>query len=444
MGASAPKAKQRSFVFDVFTVATTRVAVTVLSLLGGILVARLLGAEGKGLVTALMVGPTLVLAFSELGVVRATAYHIGRKTFPIERIVGALPLIGLGAALLGAGACLVYFKATWLPSYNWVLVSLTIAMIPLMILRSYATGVFLGVQQIANFNRATWLSPFLRLVFIVVLAGGLGWGAYGVMAAEWIAVCAISIYAAVLVRRVAPLRFQLDFELASQLVRLGASFAVSIFIMTLMHKVNIVLLQRLSPLSDLGVYSVGANLAEYIWQIPGAMAAVIFSRGANAKDPDAYTEKVLVLFRFTLLAGVFGGGAVALAGPILIPMLYGPEFARSAPVLWALLPGVMAFMTYKVLNYDLAARAKPRMAIYMAVPALLLNIALGLWLIPQFGVMGAAAASSITYVSASMLYLLLYCRELRLNPISVLTYRTQDFEFLRQRLPLHLLRKGSS
>ena len=436
---SKPAATQ-SFFHDVLAVGTTRVSVMVVSFLTGVLVARLLGAEGKGLVAALTVAPAIVVTICDLGLMHATAYHIGRRTLPIERIVGALLSIGLLASLLAVAACLVYFRVTWLPEYTWLLVALATATIPMAIFRSYAIGVFLGRQQIANFNRAHWIGPLIRLALVVALVALLGWGAGGVLVAQLLAGAVIGVYALKLVRRLAPLRMSIDLEASRHLISLGLSFAASLFVMTLLYRINIVLLQHLGTLEELGVYTVGANLAEYIWQIPSALTAVVFSRGTNSKDPDRYSGKVLILFRITLLAAVIGSLAVAIAAVVLVPLLYGPQFEASVAVLWVMLPGVTAFIVYKVLNLDLAARGKPRIAMAMSIPALALNIGLGLWLIPRYGAIGAGAASSLTYVAAALLFLFLYCRELGITVAQALTFRKEDFRFLLSRLPLRRLR----
>lgn len=431
---SAPT--RRSFFHDVFSVATTRVAVLVMTAAGGVLIARLLGVEGKGLVTAVLVAPTIVVSFCDLGLTHAAAFHIGRKTFPLDRIVGALALIAGGAALLGSLACLIYFRATWIPDYSIALVALATASIPLTIIRNYSTGVFLGVGQIKNFNRANWAVPFTRVVFIVLFAWVLAFGALGVVAANLASAAVMAAYSLFMVAKIAPLRFKLDVEVANKLVRLGVVFAAALFIMTLLYRINIVMLQQLGSLSQIGIYSVGANLAEYIWQIPTAMMAVVFSRGANAEDPDSYSRKVLVLFRITLVVAICGALGVAVAGPIAIPLLYGEDFAGSAHVMWAMLPGVTAFTAYKVLNMDLAGRGKPHVAIAMSVPALLLNVALCFWLIPIWGAVGAGLASSFTYCLAALIYLLLYCRVVRIPLGEALRFSLRDLQFAAQHIPL--------
>ncbi|MEM9750974.1 MAG: oligosaccharide flippase family protein, partial [Pseudomonadota bacterium] len=334
---------RRSFLSDVFSVARTRAAVLVMNVASGVLVARLLGAEGKGLVAALTVAPAMILILCELGVVHSAAFHIGKKSASLDRVFGSLLMIGVVTTLFGVAICALYFKATWLPAYNWALVGLAIGTIPAAVFRSYASGVFLGTERIQLFNRASWIPPLTRLVLILALTGALGFGAYGAIGAQLAAGVAMALYAASLLRGLSSARPRFEWETTRAIASLGVSFAISLFLMTMLYKINIVLLQRMNTLEELGVYTVGANLAQYIWQIPAAMTAVVLSRGANAADADAYTKKVLVLFRLTIIVGVLGAGAIALAGPILIPLVYGESFAPSAQVLAAMLPGVTAF-----------------------------------------------------------------------------------------------------
>ena len=439
MSASGPTAdeepKRRSFLRDVVSVAQTRVAVFVLSFVSSVLTARLLGAEGKGLVVALTVVPSIIVTLSELGVRQATAYHIGRRTYPVDALIATLiPLILLSSALAMAIAIIV-FELTWLPEYNWTLIALVIMIIPAKIAQSYASGVFLGAERIVHFNRVSWVPALTRLSFIVILVAGLQLGASGVIAADVIAALSMTAYAGYLLSKIAPIRIGFDAKIALELVRLGLIYAVSLFTITLLYRVNVVILQRLSTLEEIGVYNIGANIAEYIWQVPAVMGAIIFSRSANAKDTLEFTRKLLVLFRATFAVSVVLAVAIAIVGPFLIPMLYGPDFARSPAVLMSMLPGITAFIAIKTLAMDLAGKGKPWIMLTIVAPALVLNTGLAIWLVPQYGAIGAGVASSITYTLAGIAYTSLYAHVLKLRFADIVIYRKSDFLFLADRLP---------
>lgn len=430
-----------SFFSDVLKIGLTRVAVVGMTVLTGVLIARLLGAEGRGLVAVLTVVPVIIVTASDFGVKQSAAYFIGRKVLSTETVVGSFLFVGSLATALSALICLLYFAATWSPAYSWLLVALAIAATPMIILKNYATGVFLGTQHIANFNRAHWLSPALRLLFVVAFVGLLGWGVGGVMLAQLVAGAALAAYALFLIWRLFGLRQRMNLPASRKLVGLGASYAASLFSLTLLYRVNIVLLQGLGTLAGLGIYTVGANFAEYIWQIPSIMQAVVFSRGANAKDPQVFTSKVVVLVRLTFLAALASGLFIALVSPFVIPFMYGEAFRGSIGVLIAIMPGVVAFCPVQVLQMDLEARGKAWLAACIVVPAIALNVVLGLLLIPHYGAIGAAATSSVVYCAAALVYLVLYSRVSGLRLSDVVVYRRDDFRLLFKYLPTEAVLK---
>jgi len=95
----------------------------------------------------------------------------------------------------------------------------------------------------------------------------------------------------------------------------------------------------------------------------------------------------------------------------LIYLLFGVALAESVPVLQILLPGVVILTIYKVMTMDLAGRGKPWISMGAMFPPLIVNIVLNIILIPSLGANEAAIASTISYSTAGIVFLFLYCRE---------------------------------
>ena len=427
---------RRSFFTDLMSVGVTRIAVSAMTILTGIIVAHEIGADGKGMVAALTVAPLLVLTFSELGVHQATAYMLGRKTTPDHLIVSTVAILFAISSTISAAVCIAYFTTTWLPGYTWTLILLAIATVPSHIAISYASGVFLGKETIVQFNRAKWVWALSTLILTILLVWRLRLDVSGVLLANALSGFGMALYAGFVVFRMIPFRLEFDPSLAMQLMRLGASYAAALFIITMFYKINIFLLQRLASLEELGIYALSANLAEYVWQIPSTMATVIFSRGANARDGKAFTQKVVVVFRVCLVLSIVAAVGIAALSPIVVPFVYGEDFRRAPIVLSAMLPGVVAFIVFRVLNTDLAGKGKPKVAMGAVLPGLAVNACLTLLLAPTYGALGAAAATSVSYLIAAIIYLALYCRALDLDAWDVMRYRKSDIDFVLARIPL--------
>lgn len=422
-------------------VATSRVSVKAAQFVSSLVVARLLGPSGRGLVSALTVPTQLVVNFSEMGIRQSVAFHLGRKLIPLERLqptlLGMIPITSVMAIL----AALLYFDFAGVAEGDWKLRALAVASIPLSLTASYASGVFLGQQRIAEFRKTSWRPAFISLALVVLLGWAAGWGIYGVMLATTGGAVAACGYALYLLSRAHPLRLGLDRAVATRLQRKGISYAAALVVLMLNYRIMILLLTRYGTLEDVGLYAQAIAIAELIWEVPTVLGSLILSRGVNSKDEHAFSRKVTMLARLAFVMAVGMAVVLGVAAEFLFPLLYGQRFAQSADICVLLLPGIVAFIVFKVLNIDLAGRGRPWTSLIVMVPVLLLNVALGYALIERHGAMGAAAASSICYLVATVGYVVLYTRVTGLSLREILLPQPGDLETIRRALPLDRLRR---
>ena len=85
------------------------------------------------------------------------------------------------------------------------------------------------------------------------------------------------------------------------------------------------------------------------------------------------------------------------------------------------------------LNMDLAGRGRPNASLWAMVPALAINGALSVWLVPRHGAQGAAIASSLAYAAGGVGMMLVYCRHAGIRMGVLWRYQRSDFDFIRQR-----------
>lgn len=430
-----PPSRRGGFVHDLIGVTTSRVSVRAAQFSIGLIVARLLGPEGRGLVSALTVPSQLAVSMSEMGIRQSTAFHLGRKIIPLERLQPTLLAMIPMASAVAITLSLLYFEFAGVAEHDWKLRVLAVMAIPLSLTASYAGGVFLGRQRIAEFRKTSWRPAAVSLTLVIVLGWWLGWGVYGVMLATAGSAATACLYALYLLRKELPLRLGFDRAIAAQLQRKGITYAASLVVLMLNYRIMILLLTRLGTLEEVGLYAQAIAIAELIWEVPIVLGSLILSRGVNAKDELLFSRKVLLLARVAFVAAVGLSIAVGLAAAYAFPILYGPRFEGSADICIALLPGVVAFIVFKVLNIDLAGRGKPWAAMIVMGPVLLLNITLGWFLIERYGAMGAATASSICYLVATLGYICLYSRVTGLSFGEILLPQSGDLATIRRAVP---------
>ena len=423
-------AESRSFLKDAASVMSSRVASLVLSFVGGVILARVLGPDGKGTVAALTIYPALIMGLAELGTRQATIYHLGKKIYPERDVVGASMFLLVLTSTLGVGVCAIIFWFLGNPNFSLFLIILALVGIPIGLAQSMAQGVLLGQERIGSYSAISWLSPLLRIFAVLVFVWLLGWGVAGEMIGSVVTGLIMLTCVFVIVSRTTRIEILPNINLSKELLSLGFVYAIALFIIGLNYKIDIVILERLVSVGEIGQYTLGVNLAELLWQLPAALGVVVFSRSANAKDPALFTQNVIKLLRITLIIAVVGAVVLGLAASFVIPLVYGEQFAPSVTSLRLILPGIVAFTVFKVLNVDLAGRGRPRVSLYAVAPAVLLNVGLNFWLIPLYSINGAAIASTISYIVAVIIYVFIYAKVVEIPVRSLFLYRKSDFDFI--------------
>ena len=147
-----------------------------------------------------------------------------------------------------------------------------------------------------------------------------------------------------------------------------------------------------------GIYSIAVLLAERIWLISQSVATVLFARVvnlANDKDKNNFTSLVA---RNTLLITVIAGVTLAVFSQWIITSLFGVQYEESIQPFLYMIPGVVLFSMSKVLSNDFSGRGYPEINTFIAFIVASINIGLNMYLIPLYGIKGAAISTSSSYV----------------------------------------------
>jgi O-antigen/teichoic acid export membrane protein len=121
--------------------------------------------------------------------------------------------------------------------------------------------------------------------------------------------------------------------------------------------------------------------------------------------------------------------------------VYGKAFAGSVPSLIALAPGLLALGATRPIGAYLLRLDRPMLASSMSVAALLVNVALNFALVPFFGIVGSAVASSIAYVTLAALQAAWFVRASGVSPRDLLP-GPAEVAYARGRLGLSAARRG--
>jgi len=114
-----------------------------------------------------------------------------------------------------------------------------------------------------------------------------------------------------------------------------------------------------------------------------------------------------------------------------VPLIFGNDYLPSIAVIRTLLPGVVFFTIFRVLNMDLAGRGKPALVLISTLPALAIAVVLNILLVPRYGALGAAMAASSGLGFGTLVMIGIYCRYTGVSVFELLRYRVSDFTALK-------------
>jgi O-antigen/teichoic acid export membrane protein len=155
---------------------------------------------------------------------------------------------------------------------------------------------------------------------------------------------------------------------------------------------DVLVLSWLAPLATVGNYAIAQTVAELVLIIPQSFGFVVMPMVAAGEDHRA--APALRLAGTLALLGVL---AVALAGPVMIVVGFGDAFRGALVPFFILLPGIWMLAYGNICSFVLAAKKRPLSSSMLAGAAAVVTVILDLALIPPFGAVGGAIASTAAY-----------------------------------------------
>lgn len=386
----------------------------VLSMVSQIFISRVLGPVGKGLYAFLVQIPTVLVPLSSLGLNYANTYYIARDSengkVAVRNSAGLAAILG-GLMSLGVGVSYLFLRNGYMKAVSPGQLSLIMLVIPFALLNLYWFSVLWGSDRIGKYNLAL-------LIQYVVLAVGVGIAAVlhrlSVTSALWIWVAGnilTVVYMLPDMVRIAGWRL-LALEPSYLRKTLGyglKSYAANVM-MVINYRLDVFIITGFLPLAQVGLYTTAVTLAEMVGYVGNAVNTALIPKLASGKDKLTFemTPKVTRLTVFLTLIAALGMAVIAYP---LILVFFGRAFLGSLLPLFWLLPGILALGGSVILSGDLMSRGKPVYNSISTAISVALTFVLDFTLIPLWGIVGAAIASSLVYCSLFALNFYFYHRE---------------------------------
>jgi len=425
---------------SIFRESSSVFAAQIVMLLSGVLnnffVARLGGPDGKGFIYTLQLFSAAGLVFTNFGIGPAAVYHFRRDDgFSVEEIAAGLlwPSLLLGCVPLALMAVLRYSSIALFRSSTWASAAmLAFAVIPAYTLAWNLGYLYLARGEIGGYN----ILRVSQSAFITVLLVGLFVAhltQLKILVLAWIAgVCAPALLAVIVLGRTVGIWTMPSRRFVKHAFEFGWRSHLGAVVQYMQHRADVVLVMYFLPLRALGIYSLAVGLVELLWYVPQSVSQVLLPHIAGSSESDA--DSITSAFcRASIGAAALLSLLLGVISSIVIPWLL-PAFREAIAAIWIMLPGAVAASVFKVLSADLNGRGQPLRTLFPASAGLAFSVAGCCYAIPRFGMLGAAAITSLSYLLNASLYILIYARTSSLTPGSLIIMRSADLAWYRRLL----------
>ena len=377
------------------------------NLVSGVVAARALGPDGRGVAFALVTISQLAGFLFAMGVAQSLSYFIARRPEdgPSLLTTWALMLLPLTALAIAISQLLLptIFATDGdqaIAIGRWFLFTIV-----LVVGLELSYGLLLGIHDFVFYNALRLMQPVLTAVSFVVL-----WP-LDALTVETALIAANACSGLVLVAGM--VRAIERIGVGPPALRLGATslwYGIrgqgSTVATHVTARLDVAMLPAFVSTASVGIYSVATNVSLIVYQLANTFAGLVLP--AAAGDPRRGPIKVIgSLWASLAIAGVLALALALFARPLL-GLVYGDAFRDAAEPLILILPGAVLFAGSSILTAGIYAAGRPFTATLTQLLGMLVTIA-GLFAFLRVGgITAAALVSSASYGTIFLASLLAY------------------------------------
>lgn len=403
----------------------TRILTVGGSVVGGIVIARFLGAENVGIYAVLLLTINTLVQIVGAGLAAANVFNAGRD----RTLFPAITANSIIFAALGgfAVAAVVYIGSTlrpdWFQNVPPRLLIISLATLPFQIWTLFGLNLFLALGDFRKFNLLDWFSQIYVPVNAVLVLVLLGRGLETLVIFNAVCTFIVAVTIFLVIRRTGVATLSPDLGLFRRMMRFGLNINIMNAALALVLRADVLLVNHFRGEAEAGVYSVAAQCSLLLIMFPNVVGTVIFPNVAGMKDGSGEFTSAVVRHAAAvqLLLCLF-----SIPAAFLLPFIYGPDFSPATIQFLVLLPGAIAIGLQMMLSQHLAGIGKITLMPYFWIFTLTLSIGLNLWLIPIYGGIGAAGVSTAAYCVIFLLTLFYYREHTQERISDVLLLRAGD------------------
>jgi O-antigen/teichoic acid export membrane protein len=258
------------------------------------------------------------------------------------------------------------------------------------------TALFRVEERSTQYAIASVANVLITVVAMVVFVAVAHWGAIGLVVGNFTGT--LVVYVVLLVYRNEQLGLEFDRTLFRRMQRFGMPLVPSALALWTINFVDRQFVVHYKDLAEVGVYSAAVKIAGVITFVMVAFRTAWPAFAYSIEDDrDAKRTYSYVL---TYLLTLSSWAALALGGlaPWWVRLLTNPRFQRADEAVGLLAFAGAVYAGYTVLAIGSGRARRTQLNWVVTGTGAAVNVGLNFWLVPAYGMVGAAIATAIAYV----------------------------------------------
>lgn len=390
----------------------TRAILIPLGIISSIVIARMLGVEGRGVYAYILLLSSFFIPILSFGYPAGAVYEVSTRRFSVKNISASNFVISLLQGALVAVVILGLWHFGLLGKTGQQIpkggIAIILSLIFINTLFRFSSKNILADSWFSLYNILEILRkiivPVMVITMIFIFSDDVFGGAIGLLSGSLMLLLILmyNVWS----------RYRPAMRLNADYIRRSYAYGIKGWFGQLSVNANTridqLILGGIASAEALGNYSIAVMLSELLWLVPMALGQVIYNRIAESKDQTANIELVKkthrivwsFLFVCTLIA--------LLAGPYVIPFVYGNDFSGAILPFLVLLPGTLLMVSARLLDKLFTASGYISVTNKVQIISSIISIILYIILIPRMGILGAAIGASVGYSIGALLFWYFY------------------------------------
>ena len=383
---------------DLGLTALAQLGVLGINTLTGLLAARLLGPQVRGQLAALTLWPGALIFLTHPGIDAALVFHVGKQRFRFSEVWTAGAVLGILQTLLviPVGLLVIPLALRSYPVGVRHLAIIFLCFAPSIIFVGQLTSLLQGKLRLAAYNLVRMIAPAAYALGLLALFFFHRPDLRDVVAFQ-IAGAVVAAGAAYgFLSRKQSFQFLWNVQACKSLLSFGWKTQLSNVTSFANQRLDQLLLSLFVPPRQLGLYVVAVTVASALGFLPQAAGIVTYAAGSNLNANEAGRIISRSLQACLVCLGL-GCSLLCVIVPWLIPFAFGRDFGGAVLACRILLPGAVALGLSQVLYDGARALGHPALPSHAEGCSLIVTLGCLYLLVPRFGFVGAALASTLAY-----------------------------------------------